>query len=810
MRVSLVAMTTLFLACSSSKPLGNGAQLASEFIGPNGGIVTLPDGSSVSVPPGALDQEVTLSMQSVTGVPVPAIGTSVGLTYRVGPEGQTFDMPVTVTLAFDPTEIPSGKSAKDIVVYTAPREATDYYTPLPTTLVDSLHVAVTTTHFSYFVPVSTPPSGTYDVWTTSEGVIGLKQGSAKFGVASTGPSPCPDPSNDESRVLERAGAGPAIICVNDSGSTTYQTVKGFGASITDSAAYDIQNGLDESERDRLLEALFDAKTGLGLTLLRQPLGASDFTHDMQSYSLRPAASKSFSIAHDVPYIIKTIKEARGYNASVEVIGTAWSAPPWMKTKDTMNDPGGDVILAAGMQKDYVQYLVDAVDAYAAAGAPISYLTPLNEPGEGENYPGMDLSETDEESLIRELRTKLDGSGHKNVRILGYDFDLTKKESAGGKLNPFALLGSRGTRDDLYGLAFHCYGDPSPVTSMSTLRNLYDSKHFWVTECTSTWDDEDALDGKGPVSHGHGEAIEQLIRAMRNGSETFLTWNVALGPDLKSPRRVREHVGTGCTNCVGLVRIENGSFTPERDFAEIGHASKFVKPGAKVIYSGTYNDVTAYMGSSSDPRTPPPGGRQSAVEGWLKNPKSKSPPAGGIEDVAFHNPSVKVNGKVQDGGYVLVVYNSDSNDQAVQVRWNEYVISYPVPKRSAVTFTWGASVSFTSDVSGPTPPPPPPPLAALSAPAQRSPTMRRSFRRRRRGWRRAPRQRRVSASSTSTVERSRAPSSEPAARICDEVALAEGRASVLTPLLARSRQGVTTWAICQTLPNGSRTMARRSP
>jgi hypothetical protein len=153
---ALVVSTTLILACSSAATVGPveavDAQQANESIGFEGGIVMTADGSSVRVPGRALGQETMITIASDPTAPSPSDGTPVGHNYLLGPEGQPFASPVTVTLAFDPTLLDPGETASDIVVYTAPRESQEY-TALETTVVDSRHVSVTTSHFSHFVPL---------------------------------------------------------------------------------------------------------------------------------------------------------------------------------------------------------------------------------------------------------------------------------------------------------------------------------------------------------------------------------------------------------------------------------------------------------------------------------------------------------------------------------------------------------------------------------------------------------------------------------------------------------------------------------
>jgi hypothetical protein len=148
----------LVAACGTTgpggaSPGGGDPQEASYVIGAEGGIVLTEDGSSISVPRGALTHDVTISIASDPSAPALADGTPVGMYYLLGPEGQQFDVPVTVTIAFDPSLLPAGETASDIVVFTAPKTSSDYE-ELATTVVDSLHVSVQTTHFSHVVAAS--------------------------------------------------------------------------------------------------------------------------------------------------------------------------------------------------------------------------------------------------------------------------------------------------------------------------------------------------------------------------------------------------------------------------------------------------------------------------------------------------------------------------------------------------------------------------------------------------------------------------------------------------------------------------------
>jgi hypothetical protein len=124
-------------------------------IGPSGGTVAAGQSASVQLPAGALSSTTTITVAPTDAAP-PTSTLAVGTPYLFGPEGTQFAVPVTVTLEYSPTLLPSGMTATNIVVYTAPADTTDYQ-PLTTAIVDDTHVSAPTTHFSIFVAAVTSP-----------------------------------------------------------------------------------------------------------------------------------------------------------------------------------------------------------------------------------------------------------------------------------------------------------------------------------------------------------------------------------------------------------------------------------------------------------------------------------------------------------------------------------------------------------------------------------------------------------------------------------------------------------------------------
>lgn len=83
-------------ACNSAKTTTNTGTSAKQTIGAKGGSLTLGTGVSLQVPPGALDKDVEIGVEEVTGT---VEGFTLGSKrYKFTPEGITFAVPVVVSL----------------------------------------------------------------------------------------------------------------------------------------------------------------------------------------------------------------------------------------------------------------------------------------------------------------------------------------------------------------------------------------------------------------------------------------------------------------------------------------------------------------------------------------------------------------------------------------------------------------------------------------------------------------------------------------------------------------------------------------
>lgn len=358
-----------------------------------------------------------------------------------------------------------------------------------------------------------------------------------------------------------------LIEVNES--HAYQTMEGFGAAMTDSSAWLMANALSPAQRTALLSALFDSANGIGLQWVRLPMGASDFALSHYSYDDMPAGQTdptlaSFSISHDLAYIIPVLLEARAVNPDLRVLASPWSAPGWMKDSDSL--VGGRLL--PQYQQAYADYFAHFLQDYAAAGVAIDAVTVQNESHNSPaDYPGMWMEVEQQLDFVANQLGPAVNTGGLSTRIFAWDHNWNE---------PFfgvELLDDPGAGPYTDGTAFHCYG--GEVGFQTLTHELRPDDTIFFTECSS---------GAWSTNWGNNliwDANTLVIGVARNwGSATF-KWNLALDTN-HGP-----HTG-GCTDCNGIVTIDEttGGVTFNHDYYALGQAARFVDAGASRIASTT--------------------------------------------------------------------------------------------------------------------------------------------------------------------------------------------------------------------------------
>jgi glucosylceramidase len=363
-----------------------------------------------------------------------------------------------------------------------------------------------------------------------------------------------------------AAAAPITITLDEQ--TSYQTIDGFGAAMTGSAAYLLNRRMSAAQRDALLTELYTS-SGLGLNLVRHSMGASDFSvqgdftyDDLASGATDPTLA-SFSLAYDEVDLIPMLQAARAKNSRLKIFGSPWTAPAWMKQTRTLRGS----FLAAASYQTYANYFVRYVQGYAAHGLPIYAVTLQNEPlNTTTDYPAMRMDPVNQIDFLKNNIGPAFATAGLNTKLIVYDHNWDRPDY------PNAVFADPLAAQYAAGATFHCYG--GSVGQQSTTRNAYPGKDLWFTECSGTAGSSFAGDLKWNTSN-------IIIGATRNWAKGSILWNLALNP-------ANGPTNGGCTTCRGVLTIDEntGAVTRNVEYYVLGHASKFVHEGAVRIGSSS--------------------------------------------------------------------------------------------------------------------------------------------------------------------------------------------------------------------------------
>ncbi|WP_433607676.1 ricin-type beta-trefoil lectin domain protein [Dactylosporangium sp. CA-139114] len=425
------------------------------------------------------------------------------------------------------------------------------------------------------------------------------------------------------------------ITVNDA--TRYQTFTGGGASFTDTAAWlmNSSGALSASTRTAVMQKLFDPVNGIGLSFLRNPMGASDLARTGYSYDDRPAGQTDpsltgFSIAHDLADVLPLTKQAQQLNPKLTTMASPWTAPGWMKDSGSLN--GG--WLQAQYYAAYAQYFVKYVQAYQAQGVKVDFVTPQNEPTCCAGYPSMSWNANGLDYFVGSNLLPAFHAAGLSTKVLVHDWNWDVYDSyAAQSVNDAAIR-----NDSLFGgIAWHGYG--GDVTKQTSVHNQYPSLDAYSTEHSGgTW-----------IANQQQEDMLNLIDYGRNWSKSFTKWSLAVDQNMGP------HYG-GCGTCTGLITVHNGDSRSGQvdytiEYYTMGHLTKFVQPGAWRV------DSTANAS---------------------------------VPNIAYLN---------TDGTRALIAYNNTGSTQAVTVNWNGQHFTYSLPTKTSATFTWKAGTTTTPSRTG---------------------------------------------------------------------------------------------------------------
>ena len=378
-------------------------------------------------------------------------------------------------------------------------------------------------------------------------------------------------NGDQSALLKRQPVTLSFDTINNSypfidvdSSKTFQTIDGFGFTLTGGSAFVI-NQMNSAGKASLLKELFGSdSSSISISYLRLSIGSSDMNSTVFSYDDMPpgqtdTALNNFNLGPDTTDLIPLLKQILAINPAIKIIAAPWSAPVWMK--DNGSTIGGSLLPA--YYDVYAKYFMKYIRQMQGQGITIDAITPQNEPLNPGNNPSMYMTATEQSAFIKNYLGPSFRAAGITTKIVVYDHNCDHPDYA------TTVLSDDSTRAFADGSAFHLYA--GNISALSQVHNLYPSKNIYFTEqYTST---AGSFAGDLPW-HLSNVVVGSMLNWSRNALEWNLANDAAYGP----------HSPGGCTTCKGAMTIDGSAVSRNVGYYIIAHASKFVPAGSVRIAS----------------------------------------------------------------------------------------------------------------------------------------------------------------------------------------------------------------------------------
>lgn len=397
---------------------------------------------------------------------------------------------------------------------------------------------------------------------------------------------------------------------------TDQTMAGFGASFNEAGMICL-NALEPVERERVFAALFNPVHGAGLSVMKTVMGSTDAMSAGPFYTYAEVPGdvelRHFTIERDLASdgLVPYIKGAQRHGSFV-LQATMDYPPDWMLIDANVAekqkvDPRYYPVLA----RYYQRY----IEAYAAQGITIDYLSPFNEPG---NYTKITFPELG--AFIRDHLGPLFRKEKIKTRLQAAESSLGRAYAL-AVLPP--LLDDPSIRKWISNVAFHGYDYRyfKPLSSKAdfTLENVrpdwpnrMDDYHFPEFEALAElhrrypdvplWQTETCYYDMGrpnmpPLPRYEFEDGEfwgeQIAADVEAGVSGWIYWNMILdefgGPPLVEP--LKRNPARNIQHPVVIINRRSRKASYTGLYYYLAHFARYVRPGAvRLIHEGKMDGV----------------------------------------------------------------------------------------------------------------------------------------------------------------------------------------------------------------------------
>ncbi|MFK7784564.1 MAG: glycoside hydrolase family 30 beta sandwich domain-containing protein [Crocinitomicaceae bacterium] len=429
---------------------------------------------------------------------------------------------------------------------------------------------------------------------------------------------------------ETANPDAAKLHLKINSDKTFQQFVGFGASFTESSAWNLAT-IPEALRKEVLTKLFSPSDGAGFSLTRTHINSSDYSNNHYTYVKESDTElASFSIYEDMKGftgdendqvngialveanydLIPMIKEAQNiHGADFKIIASPWSPPSWMKSGETSEMTNGSLL--PEHYRTWAKYLSKYVSAYADQGINIWGITPQNEPlhAHDARWDSNGLTPEQGRDFLRDhLGPQLVEDGHLDTNDLEAGLRVIIYDHNKSTMNDYVSATYNDPEASKYawGTGFHWYANSELgennwyADELDILREKWPEKGMIHTESSIDIDANDPIGQYWRESTDYAGTFipfdtyaNDILMDINHGAQGYIEWCMILS------HKGQPNPYDNFNSAPILINPNTDEIIYTPLYYLLSHFSKFIRPDAhRIEITGDHNKGIVYTAAKN--------------------------------------------------------------------------------------------------------------------------------------------------------------------------------------------------------------------
>ena len=362
-----------------------------------------------------------------------------------------------------------------------------------------------------------------------------------------------------------------------------QEILGFGGSFTESSS-SIYKELDENKKEEIIESYF-GENGNKYSMARTHINSCDFSLGNYAHveDKNDLELKTFSLERNKISLIPMINDAlKKRKNNIRIMASPWSPPAWMKTTGEMNFGGK---LKSEYRDTWANYYCKFIESCEKENVPIWGLSIQNEPEAKQTWDSCLYTAEEERDFIKNhLGPSLEKHNLLDRKVIIWDHnrDVMVERAR-------TVLSDPDAAKYVWGTGFHWYcGD-----HFDNVQNVHDE--FPDKQLIFTEGCQEGGPHIGSWDLGERYATS-IINDLNRWTVAWIDWNLIL-----NERGGPNHVGNYCSAPI-IVDTRSQDLLYQSSYYYIGHFSRFILPGDKIINSENTNNTIDVLSSINNQNT----------------------------------------------------------------------------------------------------------------------------------------------------------------------------------------------------------------